>query len=233
MLIYGAGSLDDIRKCTELGVAGILTNPQGFDQYFEGTSTLREITEMIAEATDLPAFIQVHGPTTDAIVARATELNAVAPDRIGFKIIADPKGFAAIHRLQRKGIRCIATALFSVAQASVAANVGAFGICPFISRARAIGMDPFAALSTVREGYDRLPDPPQIIAVSMKGLGDVELALEAGADATAMRYPLIVEMMQHPLSEKAETLFAKNWAKVKGENTEYLNGLSTHDGEAE
>ena len=37
MNIYGAGSLEEIRKSTALGVRGILTNPQGFEQYFEGT----------------------------------------------------------------------------------------------------------------------------------------------------------------------------------------------------
>ena len=30
MIIYGAGSIEDIKECGEIGVAGILTNPQGF-----------------------------------------------------------------------------------------------------------------------------------------------------------------------------------------------------------
>jgi transaldolase len=153
-------------------------------------------------------------------------LHAIAPDRIGFKVIADPKGFRAIRVLQLEGIDCIATALFSVAQASIAATVGAFGICPFVSRARAIGMDPHTVISDIRTGYDRLiasgVDAPEIIAVSLHGVGDVELSIRAGADAVAMRYPLVEEMMRHPLSEKADALFAKNWANVKGEDVSYL-----------
>ena len=35
MKIYGAGSLEEIKKSTALGAVGILTNPQGFEQYFE------------------------------------------------------------------------------------------------------------------------------------------------------------------------------------------------------
>ena len=231
MRIYGAGSLDDIRACTQLGVAGILTNPQGFDQYFRGELALAEITAQILEATDLRAFIQIHGPTTDELVERARELNTLDRERVGFKVIADPKGFRAIRILQQEGIDCIATALFSVAQASAAATVGAFGICPFVSRAREFGIDPAAMLSDIRRGYDRLDDSPEIIAVSMKGVGDVELALAAGVDAVAMRYPLVGQMMQHPLSRRAETLFASNWANVKGEVVDYLT--SGVDGEAE
>ena len=235
MRIYGAGSLDDIKACSDLGVTGILTNPQGFDQYYRGEMTLEEITVAIAETTDLPAFIQIHGPTTEVLVERARKLNAIAPDRIGFKVIADPKGFRAIRVLQLEGIDCIATALFSVAQASIASTVGAFGICPFVSRARSIGLDPHVIISDIRAGYDRLIavgiDAPEIIAVSLHGVEDVELSIRAGADAVAMRYPLIEEMMKHSLSDKAEALFAKNWANVRDEDVSYLRTDVSGDAE--
>lgn len=221
MKIYGAGSLEDIRQSVELGVAGILTNPQGFDQYYHGEMTLEEITRAIMELTDLRVFIQIHGESAEALVARARELHRISP-QVGFKIIANEKGFRAIAALQREGIDCIATTLFTVAQAAVAASAGAFGICPFVSRAAAIGMDPSAILRTVRAGYDRLERAPEIIAVSMKSVADVEAALGAGADAVGMRYPLIREMMTHPLSDRAELLFGRNWANVKGENVGYL-----------
>ena len=232
MKIYGAGSLEDIRRCDELGAVGILTNPQGFEQYFGGKMTLSEITEAIVDVTDLPAFIQIHGATTEDIVARARELHEISP-RVGFKIIADTKGFPAIRHLQQLGINCIATTLFTISQAAVAASVGAFGICPFVSRADAIGMDPFQTIAAIRQSYDRLERPPEIIAVSLKGLADVELAISAGADAVGMRFPLLEEMMQHPLSSKAEALFAKNWQNVKDEDVSYLKHSMQIQGVAE
>jgi transaldolase len=124
MKIYGAGSLEDIRKCTELGVAGILTNPQGFDVYYKGEMTLPEITKAILDVSDSPVFIQVHGPNPNAIVERAREMRRFS-SRVNAKIIADRKGFEAIRILQREGIDCIATCLFSLSQAAVAAMVGA------------------------------------------------------------------------------------------------------------
>ena len=232
MKIYGAGSLEDIEKSTAIGAAGILTNPQGFEQYFEGKLTLGEIVEAVTEATDLPVFIQVHGRDVEELVTRARELHAIS-SRVGFKIIADEKGFLAIRELARSNIHCIATALFSLSQASVAAAVGAYGICPFVSRGQAIGLDMWGIISAIRTGYDSLEDPPEIIAVSMKSVADVELALSAGADAVGMRYPLIQQMMQHPLTTKAELLFAKNWARVKGEDVSYLRGAMVAEGNAE
>jgi len=233
MKLYGAGSIDDIRRCTELGSVGILTNPQGFEQYFGGSMTLEEITTAIAEATDVPFFMQIHGETAEAIVARARALHALAPGRVGFKIVSDEKGFGAIRKLQREGIRCIATTLFSVSQAAIAAAVGAFGVCPFVSRGLAIGMDMHRVLSTIADAYATLESPPQIIAVSLKGLSDVELAISAGVDAVGMRYPLMKQMMEHPLSEKAELLFAKNWRNVKGEDVGYLDHALGMQGVAE
>ncbi len=232
MKIYGAGSLEDIKKSVDLGVCGILTNPQGFDQYFKGELTLEEITRAICEITDLPIFIQIQGETTDQIVDKACNLHEISSN-VGFKIIADEKGFFAISKLQKMGINCIATTLFSISQAAVAASVGAFGICPFVSRAKAIGMDPFEILSTIKAAYNSLEKAPEIIAVSMKGVGDVDLAIAAGVDAVGMRYPLICDMMSHPLSRKAELLFAKNWANVKGEDVGYLKEYMKMEGIAE
>ena len=232
MKIYGAGSLTDIKRCSESGAVGILTNPQGFEQYFEGKKTLEEITRVVVEATELPVFIQIHGQSSGALVDRARKLHEVSP-RVGFKIIADAKGFRAIGELRKLGIDCIATALFSVAQAAVAAGVGAFGVCPFVSRGLYIGLNMYRILSTIREGYDRLDDPPQVIAVSLKNLSDVELALSAGVDAVGMRYALLEQMMEHPLSRKAELLFAKNWARVKGEDVSYLDHALDLEGSAE
>lgn len=232
MKIYGAGSIEDVKHCTELGAVGILTNPQGFEQYFGGTMTLEEITQALVEATELPVFIQIHAETVDALVERGRQLHGISP-RVGFKIISNEKGFRAIRRLQEDGIACIATGLFSLSQASAAAAVGAFGICPFVARAQDIGIDAKALLMAIRNGYDRLAKPPEVIAVSLRSLGDIHAALASGADAVGMRWPLMRQMFQHPLSDKAELLFAKNWANVKGEVITYLQDALQMEGVAE
>ena len=236
MKIYGAGSLEDVRICTKLGVAGILTNPQGFEQYYEGKMTLEEITKALLEASDdgrnIPVFIQIHGKDAAAIVERARKLRRISP-RVCAKIIADEKGFEAIRILQSEGINCIATCLFSISQAAVAAMVGAYGICPFVSRAKEIGMDMTHIISSIKACYSQMEKAPEIFAVSLKGVADIDEAFAAGTDSIALRYPLMQKMMTHVLTEKAEALFGKNWMNVKGEDVSYLYGKMNTDGIAE
>ncbi len=93
MRIYGAGSLEDIKKCVELGVVGILTNPEGFDRYNKGEMTLEEITKAIVDLTDLPVYIQIHGKTADQLVEKAQRLNAISPNRWGLKLFRMKKVF--------------------------------------------------------------------------------------------------------------------------------------------
>lgn len=221
MRIYGAGSLEEIEKSTAIGAVGILTDPRGFERDFGRELTLKEITEAVTEATDLPVFIQIHGRDVEELIARARELHAVS-SRVGFEIIADEKGFLAIRDLRKSNIHCIATALFSLSQASVAAAVGAYGICPFVSRGQAVGLDLWNILSMIREGYDVLEDPPEIIAADMSSVAEVEMALSAGSDAVGMRYPLIQQMMRNPLTVQEELRFAGSWAKIRGEDVSYM-----------
>lgn len=221
MKIYGAGSIEDIKKCTELGVAGILTNPQGFDVYYKGELTLLEITKAILDVSNTPVFIQVHGPDAQTIINRVRDLRKLST-RVCAKIIADEKGFQAIRILQSEGINCIATCLFSISQAAVAAMVGAYGICPFVSRANDIGIDMPKIISKIRACYKEMKYAPEIFAVSLKSISDVNDAFAAGADSVAIRYPLLQQMMTHILTNQAEALFAKNWANVKGEDIQYM-----------
>jgi|SRR5690554_14173 len=221
MILYGGtGTLENIKKCNDLGVEGVLTNPQGFEQYFPN-QTLENITKEILGVTSVPIFIQIHGNTTEELIKKAEKLHNIS-SRVGFKIIANKKGFYAIKELQAKGIKCIATALFDISQASIAANIKAYGICPYVSRARMNGLNAFKILTDIKRGYMQLANPPQIIASSFKDLSDVELALSAGVDAVGMRYETIEVMMNHYLSNEAEILFGKNWKAIKDENVSYL-----------
>ena len=118
-------------------------------------------------------------------------------------------------------------------QASIAAMVGARGICPFLSRATEAGIDMLKIISDIKACYKEMDHAPEIFAVSLKSVADVNAAFAAGTDSIALRYPLLQQMMTHVLTEKAEALFAKNWANVKGEDVSYMGGNVKLDGVAE
>jgi transaldolase len=107
---------------------------------------------------------------TKASVARAREIIAeydrrgVGKDRILIKLAATWEGIRAAEILQKEGIDCNLTLLFSMAQAVACADAGAFLISPFVGRItdwykKAEGVDSYApeedpGVKSVRAIYD-------------------------------------------------------------------------------
>ena len=76
----------------------------------------------------------------DGTLARARRImslyeeNGVARDRVLIKIASTWEGIAAAETLEREGINCNLTLLFSFAQARACADAGVFLISPFVGR---------------------------------------------------------------------------------------------------
>lgn len=77
---------------------------------------------------------------TEASVAKARALMeaydrlGVGADRVLIKLASTWEGIRAAERLEREGIRCNLTLLFSMAQAKACADAGVFLISPFVGR---------------------------------------------------------------------------------------------------
>lgn len=107
---------------------------------------------------------------TDASVARARAIVAdykargIEKDRILIKLASTWEGIRAAEILQKDGIDCNLTLLFSMAQAVACADAGAFLISPFVGRItdwykKAEGVDSYApdedpGVKSVRKIYD-------------------------------------------------------------------------------
>jgi transaldolase len=77
---------------------------------------------------------------TEATVAKAEELmglyaaRGIGPERVLIKVASTWEGIAAAERLERRGIHCNLTLLFSFAQAVACADAGVTLISPFVGR---------------------------------------------------------------------------------------------------
>jgi len=97
---------------------------------------------------------------TEATIAKAQKLIAlykergVDKDRILIKIASTWEGIKAAEQLEKEGINCNLTLLFSFAQAVACAEAKVFLISPFVGRI----MDWFKA-NTGKESYEPLEDP--------------------------------------------------------------------------
>ena len=150
---------------------------------------------------------------TEATVAKARRLvqlyadAGIGTDRLLIKIASTWEGIRAAERLEREGIHCNLTLLFSFAQAVACAEAGVFLISPFVGRILdwhlAHGMGPPATpqddpgVQSVariwnyykRHGYDTV-----VMGASFRNTGQV-LAL-AGCDRLTISPELLAELSQ-------------------------------------
>ena len=67
-------------------------------------------------------------------IMEAYDRLGVAPERVLIKLASTWEGIRAAERLEREGVRCNLTLLFSMAQAKACADAGVFLISPFVGR---------------------------------------------------------------------------------------------------
>ena len=150
---------------------------------------------------------------TEATIARAHRLvqlyadAGVGSERLLIKIAATWEGIRAAERLEREGIRCNLTLLFSFAQAIACAEAGVFLISPFVGRILdwhlANGMpapatprdDPgVQSVTRIWRHYKRLGYDTVVMGASFRNTGQV-LAL-AGCDRLTIAPDLLAALEQ-------------------------------------
>ncbi len=149
----------------------------------------------------------------DASVARARDIIAdyaargVTKDRILIKLAATWEGIRAAEILQKDGIDCNLTLLFSMAQAIACADAGAFLISPFVGRItdwykKAEGRDSYApdedpGVLSVRRIYDYYKSngiPTVVMGASFRSADQIKAL--AGCDRLTIAPSLLEELAQ-------------------------------------
>jgi transaldolase len=150
---------------------------------------------------------------TDATIAKAHRLvqlyadAGIGTDRLLVKIASTWEGIRAAERLEREGIRCNLTLLFSFAQAVACAEAGVFLISPFVGRILdwhlAHGMatpataqdDPgVQSVTRIWQHYKRHGYATVVMGASFRNTGEV-LAL-AGCDRLTIS-PDLLAALEH------------------------------------
>ncbi|MDQ6993092.1 MAG: transaldolase [Mariprofundus sp.] len=112
-------------------------------------------------STEVDSRLSFDADATIARVHKLVELydkQGIASDRILIKIASTWEGIRAAERLEREGINCNLTLMFSMAQARACADAGVFLISPFVGRI----MDWYKA----KHGHDYLAaEDPGVLSV--------------------------------------------------------------------
>ena len=137
-LLLAAAQDARYRPVVEAALAKADGDPQAvIDRLFVGfgCEILRHIAGRVS--TEVDARLSFDGEATVAKAERLIALYAeagVGPERVLIKVASTWEGIRAAERLEKKGIHCNLTLLFSFAQAVACAEAGVTLISPFVGR---------------------------------------------------------------------------------------------------
>ena len=211
-IFIDTANVDEIRKAAELGIlSGVTTNPSLIAK--EG----KKFEDVIAEITgivDGPISAEVISPVASGMVEEAKELAKIHKN-IVIKIPICEEGLKAVAQLKKLGIKTNVTLIFSASQALLAARAGASFVSPFIGRLDDISDDGSTLVEEIAEIFGTYAIDTEIIAASIRGPQDAVRAALAGADIATIPYKVIMQMINHPLTDKGIERFNADWAGLK------------------
>jgi transaldolase len=207
-LFLDTADVEEIREIASWGVlSGVTTNPTLIAR--EG----RDFGEVIAEIcsiVDGPVSAEVISTDREGMIRQARE-QAAWHDNVVIKIPMCPEGLAAVSVLEREGIRCNVTLVFSAAQGYMAALAGASFVSPFVGRLDDTGGDGIEVVAQLVEIYETYGFDTRVIAASIRHPTHVLQAALAGAHIATVPTSVVRKLPLHPLTDRGLEKFLSDW----------------------
>lgn len=172
---------------------------------------VREITAIV----DGPVSAEAVSTRAADIIPEAERLASIHPN-IVVKIPMNAEGLKAVKALSGKGVKTNVTLVFSANQALLAALAGASYVSPFVGRLDDIGYNGMELIRDIMEIFTNYGVETEVIAASVRHPVHVTEAAMAGADIATVPYKVIVQMLDHPLTDIGIKKFLADWEKVRG-----------------
>ncbi len=212
-LFIDSANYEEIKAANDLGVIeGVTTNPSLIAK--EKGTDLKEAIYDITKLISGPVSAEVIGTRADEMVTEGRELAAINAN-VAVKIPITEEGLKATYRLSREGISINMTLIFSANQALLAARAGARFVSPFVGRLDDIGVDGIGLVADISELFFVHNIEAEIIAASIRHPQHVLQAALVGAHIATVPYRVLLQMLNHPLTDSGLERFLADWEKHK------------------
>ena len=205
-------NIDEIKEANDLGViCGVTTNPSLIAK--EG----RDFAEVVNEITtivDGPISAEILSMDHEGMIKEGEKL-AKIHENIVIKIPMCAEGLKAVKALSDKGIRTNVTLIFSANQALLAARAGASYVSPFVGRLDDISFDGLGLIADIKQIFEVNFIETEIIVASVRNPIHVLESAKLGADIATVPYKVIMQMINHPLTDRGIENFIKDAEKAK------------------
>lgn len=217
--ILDTANLADIRHCNEFyPLAGVTTNPSIIaKEKRDFWAIIRDIRDIIGP--DKLLFAQTVQTTAEKQVEEAKLMNEKSGGAFCVKIPIGEDGLKATMMLKKMGIKVLMTAIFTPAQALIAAKAGADYVAPYVNRLDNIIGDGTEVVAQIAEQFAIHDLPCKVLAASFKNAQQVHRCAAAGCQCVTVSADILKAVISHPMTDAAVAGFQKDWKGVYGEKT--------------
>jgi transaldolase len=211
-IFLDTANIEQIRQAARLGViSGVTTNPSLVSR--EGRADYEAVVKEICSIIPGPVSAEVLVENANDMIEQAQRIAAWAPNVV-VKIPATTAGLEAISTLSKKKVKLNMTLCFSLNQAILGALAGATYVSPFVGRLDDIGEDGMGLVSDIVDVFEYYQFDTQVIAASIRHAQHCVAAAQAGAHIATVPYKVLMQMMQHPLTDIGVARFQDDWQRL-------------------
>jgi len=212
-IFLDTANIDQIKQAAQLGIiSGVTTNPSLLSK--EATADYETVTKKICSIIEGPVSVEVLAEDAEAMIKEARVKAAWAPN-VNIKIPITAEGLKATSVLSKEDIKVNMTLCFSANQVLLGALAGATYVSIFIGRLDDAGQDGMQVVEDAMAILANYPElDTQLIAASIRNPMHVTYAAMAGADVATIPYTVLMQMIQHPLTDAGIKRFLADWKSV-------------------
>ena len=224
-IFLDTSSVDVVREHLTTGlIDGVTTNPslmlkEGKDPH----EVIRRMSDLFP--CDASISAEVTADTADEMVELARPYINIG-DNVTIKVPCNREGLKACYELQDDHVDVNVTLIFSVSQAILAVKSGAKYLSPFVGR---VDDQRFGGASLIRRIREVITpsyklfniqkyDQPEILAASIRTVGDVEHSFAQGADICTMPPSVFDSMYKHIMTDDGLRKFNEDWKHLMEAN---------------
>jgi len=208
-------NLAQIKEAQDLGILdGVTTNPSLMaKEGISGKDAIFNHYKTICEIVDGDISAEVLSTTYEEMIKEGDELAAIHPN-IVVKIPMIKDGIKALKYFSNKGIKTNCTLIFSAGQALLAAKAGANYVSPFLGRLDDISVDGMNLIEEIRIIFDNYLFDTEILAASIRSPMHIINCAKIGADVITSPLESILNLLNHPLTDKGLAQFVADAKKM-------------------
>jgi transaldolase len=219
-IFIDTADIEDVRTWNRRGIiGGVTTNQNIFLKQLdkEGRVDFKETILEICKEVNGPVSVELTGHENVERMVKEAQEYAGWHKNVIIKVPMTPDGIGldVVRRLKDLGIRTNMTIMMTAEQLILAAQAGATYISIFYNRSKDAELDPIREIQVAKKYIEEAGLDSKIIAGSLRKSQDVGQAIEAGADVVTIPSKVLVEMLQHKMTDQTIAEFDKSWQKFQ------------------